>query len=274
MTLSARINSMMSYPPPYPEVRYPWMRKVLGLPPLTEIKPLIKNVSLSVAPGEVLSIVGPSAAGKTTLLRILAGLERRFDGQVSLDENRIIGPTKKIYLMPQAHTLLPWFSVKKNLRFAARNGDNRDPGNAIDSLTAVFALSDRRQQYPHTLSGGERARVALMCAMIAEPQVMLLDEPFRGLDQVTTEKCQDDLIKWLEETVQRESVVIVSHSISDAVFLGNRVIVVARDPLSVHREFKTPTVRERRSPELVELEADVFSALMEISAGGVPLCSR
>jgi ABC-type nitrate/sulfonate/bicarbonate transport system ATPase subunit len=240
---------------------------VLGLPPWEDPKPLIRDVSLKVAAGEVLSIVGPTGAGKTTLLRILAGLETEFDGQVSLNGDPIEKPDRRIYLMPQAHTLLPWLSVRRNLLFAAaRDGDDWNPGDDTGRLLEKFELTDKQHRYPHTLSGGERARVALTCAMIAKPEVLLLDEPFRGVDQVTTEKCQDHLFKWLEETDQHESVVIVSHSISDAVFLGNRVIVVAKNPLRVHRLFETPTHRKRRSSELAKLEEDVFSALMQIAA--------
>jgi ABC-type nitrate/sulfonate/bicarbonate transport system ATPase subunit len=257
---------MMSYPPAHPKVRSPRIRKVLGLPKWENPKPLIQDVSLKVETGEVLSIVGATGAGKTTLLRILAGLEKRFDGQVSLNGNPIKKPDRRIYLMPQAHTLLPWFSVERNLLFAAaRDGDDWSPGDAGSRLLKQFELTDKQHHYPHTLSGGERARVALMCTMIAKPEVLLLDEPFRGVDQVTTEKCQDRLFGWLEETKQRESVVIVSHSISDAVFLGNRVIVVASNPLRVHRWFETPTHRERRSSELAKLEGDVFSALTQVS---------
>ena len=270
MTLEARIERMMNFPPVHPEVRSPAIRKVLGLPPLppwTAPKPLIKDVSLKVAAGEVLSIVGPSAAGKTTLLRILAGLEKKFVGHVSLNGDPINKPDKRIYLMPQAHTLLPWFSVERNLLFAAaRDGDEWNPVVVSGRLLKKFKLEELQHSYPRTLSGGERARVALMCAMIAKPEVLLLDEPFRGIDQIETERCQDQLFNWLEETEQRESVIIVSHSISDAVFLGNRVIVVTSNPLRVHREFQTPAHRTRRSSDLVELEGDVFSALMQAIA--------
>ena len=273
MTLEARIERMKSFPSVHPEIRSPGIRKVLGLPPLpplppwTDPRPLIEDVSLKVAAGEVLSIVGPSGAGKTTLLRILAGLEKRFTGQVSLNGDPIKKPDRRIYLMPQAHTLLPWFSVERNLLFAAaRDGDDWNVGHVTARLLSQFELPKKQHDYPYTLSGGERARVALMCAMIAKPEVLLLDEPFRGVDQVNTEKCQDRLFDWLEETEQRESVVIVSHSISDAVFLANRVIVVASDPLRVYREFETPPHRKRRSSELLKLEEDVFSALMQVIA--------
>lgn len=273
MTLEARIEHMLSFPPAHPGIRSRLVRSMLGLPKWEDQKLLIQDVRLKVDAGEVLSIVGPTGAGKTTLLRILAGLletrlleETRFAGQISLNGDPIKKPDRRIYLMPQAHTLLPWFNVERNLLFAAaRNGDNWNVGHDIARLLSDFELPEKRHHYPHTLSGGQCARAALMCAMIAKPEVLLLDEPFRGIDQVNAEKCQDRLLVWLEETKQRESVVIVSHSISDAVYLANRVIVVAKNPLRVHREFPTPPNRERRFPELLRLEQDVFSALREVA---------
>lgn len=225
---------------------------------------LIEGFSLQVKPGEVLAVVGESGAGKTTLLRILSGLDNEFEGEVRLDGEQIIRPDRRLYLMPQEHTLLPWFNVERNLLFfARRNGDSHSE-KAVDSFLKRLDLTKLRHAYPKTLSGGERARVALACAMIAEPHVFLLDEPFKSLDQVTSERCQNYLVEWLEETVIEESVVIVSHSISDAVFLGDRLIVVGSNPLSIHMEFNIPRPRVRRSEQLLEIEREVVEALNEI----------
>ncbi len=265
MTLEANIFSM-DLPVAQPELRSPWLRKIFGVPPLALPVELIRRFELKVEPGEVVTVVGESAAGKTTLLRILAGLETRFHGEIVLNGERIRKPDRRIYLMPQEHTLLPWFTAEQNLLFFACQGDGADSRRAAQDLLASLALGNRRHAYPSTLSGGERRRTALACAMIAEPQVLLLDEPFRSLDQVMTEKCEDNLISWLHQTEQKASVVIVSHSISNAVFLGDRLIVVKSGPLSVYREFQIPSGRTRRSPELVKLEGYVLDALNEIAA--------
>jgi len=265
VSLKANIVSM-DLPVARPEVRSPWLRQLFRMPPLEPRVRLIGELCLEVKPSEVLTLVGESGAGKTTLLRILAGLETRFDGKVQLGGTPIRKPDKRLYLMPQEHTLLPWFTVERNLLFFASRGDGTDPRKAIDHILKKLRLDNRRHAYPNTLSGGERARVALGCAMIAEPDVLLLDEPFRSLDQVTKERCEDDLVQWLDETERREAVVIVSHSVSDAVFLGDRLIVVGRGPLSAHREFRMPSRRVRRSTELLELEAAVLDALNEVAA--------
>jgi ABC-type nitrate/sulfonate/bicarbonate transport system ATPase subunit len=244
------------------------MRKPFSSRPEETRPRLITDFFLEVRPGEVLTIVGESAAGKTTLLRILSALERRFRGSVALGGEPIVRPDRRIYLMPQAHTLLPWLSVEGNLLFFACHNSGQDAAGAVDGFLERLELTNRRETYPKTLSGGERARVALACAMIAAPDVLLLDEPFRSLDQVTSERCQRYLLEWLDYTARKEIVVIVSHSVSDAVFLGDRLIVVRREPLSVYREFNIPIPRprRRRSAELLKYEDSVLDALNETAA--------
>ncbi len=261
MSLNVTIQRI-SYPPRRPELKADWARRVLGLKPWESV-PVIENLTLAVSPGEVIAIVGASGAGKTTLLRIIAGLIPRYIGSVTLNGDRIEKPDRRIYLLPQDHTLLPWLTVEGNLRFNECDGEGTDkPGD----LLKTFGLFKKRLDYPNTLSGGERARVALMCTMCAKPEVLLLDEPFRGIDQITSEVCQDDLLKWLEETSTKESVILVSHNLPDAVFFADRIVVVRTSPLRVHKEFCTSSVRERRSKECLRLESEVFGALMEVAA--------
>ena len=199
----------MRYEPPRAQMKSYWLRRVFRLRALATPELLIEDFNLKVDTGEVLAVVGASAAGKTTLLRIMAGLENGYKGSVHFNGEPITKPDKRIYLMPQAHTLLPWMSVERNLLFNARDGDR----SAAD-LLHTFGMTDRRDFFPHALSGGERARVALMCAMCANPEVLLLDEPFRGLDELTKDKCVGDLKVWPAATKVEESVVLVSHDIS------------------------------------------------------------
>lgn len=263
MTLHAIIRSM-NFPAARPEITSKWLRRLIRLPPLGgQTVPLIASFDLMISQGEVLTVVGASASGKTTLLRILCGLETRFEGQVLLDEAPILKPQRRIYLMPQQHTLLDWFTVEQNLLFFARGDDDCDHRTTVDEILARLQLINKRYAYPITLSGGERARVALGCAMAAKWDVLLLDEPFRGLDQLTSERIQEEFLNWLMEMKRKEAVVIVivSHSVADAVFLGDRVIVVRGGPLSVFHQISTKTCRERQSEEFRNVEADVFSSL-------------
>ena len=234
------------YPPPRPDIKWAWLRRILHLPAMEETKNVIKDFSLSVTEGKIVAIVGASAAGKTTVLRIIAGLETTYEGSVVFRGEAITKPDSRIYLMPQAHTLLPWLTVEGNLLF------NSDDVQLTSSLLAMFKMSDKGRFYPRMLSGGERARVALMCAMCARPQVLLLDEPFRGLDQLTKEQCMADLSKWLNKTKHEEIVVFVSHDISDAIYFSDEVMVVGSNPLCVQDHLFCPSGRIRMSEDLID----------------------
>tara|TARA_B110000879_G_scaffold64333_1_gene90522 strand:- start:662 stop:1459 length:798 start_codon:yes stop_codon:yes gene_type:complete len=241
----------MRFSAPELDVSWGWLRRILNLPTLAEAVNVIENISLDIVPGKIVSVVGASGSGKTTLLRIIAGLETNYEGSVTLCRESIIKPDARIYLMPQAHTLLPWRTVEGNLLF---NGG--DP-ETIERILNTFDMLDMKHRYPRTLSGGERAQVALMCAICAKPQVLLLDEPFRGIDWHTKERCMNDLSKWLDETEYNVIVIFVSHDISDAVFFSDKVVVVSQNPLRLKKSFDCPSNRIMRSTELIDLEKQV-----------------
>ena len=250
----------MRFPPSRPDIEWGWMRRILGLENLSESTNLIQDFSLEIGEGKIAAIVGASGAGKTTLLRIIAGLEKRFKGSVSLDGDAIVNPDSRICLIPQAHTLMPWHTVEKNMLF---NGADTE---LVSHLLDAFGMSEKRQFYPAKLSGGERARVTLMCAMCARPRVMLLDEPFRGLDQLTKQQCMADLSKWLDQTDYNEIVIIVSHDIASAVFFCDEVIVTGSRPLHLHERFTCSTSKDRKSPELIDLEERALHSLRAAAA--------
>ncbi len=260
MSLKIDIQSIC-YSPPRPELKSDWIRRIIGLPPLSEMDPIIRDCQFTASPNEVVAIVGASGSGKTTLLRIIAGLETEYSGSVSYKGKIIEKPDKRIYLMPQAHTLLPWLTIEDNMKFNVDKDLSEMPGKLLET----FGFQNKRNRYPSSLSGGERARVALMCAMCAEPEVLLLDEPFRGIDQIMSEVCQLDLLKWLDDTKTKELVILVSHNVQDAVFFADRVIVVSPGPLRVHSQIITTSVKNRRSRECSALESDVYDALMDCS---------
>ena len=258
MSLEVAIRHMQ-YPPLRPDLRHKWIRR--GLRPTSSL-PVIGNLKFTVDRGEVMALVGASGSGKTTVLRIVAGLEHGFDGSVKLNGAEIVKADRRIYLMPQAHTLLPWLTAEQNLLFNVPAGKETC---MPEELLEKFKLLGRRHAYPATLSGGERARIALMCAMCAAPEVLLLDEPFRGLDQITSEECQEDLVSWFARTDVEESVILVSHSIPDAVFLADRVMVVYPCPLREYKQFVTSSIKNRHSDAAAKLEKDILRALRDVS---------
>src|SRR5208337_4881191 len=215
---------------------------------------LIGNVSLHVPPGACVSLVGPSGAGKSTVLRIVAGLEKRFDGEVKWKGQRIEEPSRAIQLVFQDYRLLPWKTVEENLQFAA---DDSAPQEEIQQRIQHWLdetrLQTLRKNWPKNLSGGEVARVAFARAFIDPPKVLLLDEPFTGLDIARRHDLQEKLTA--AALANGTTVILVSHSVDDAVFLSDTVHVVDSEPLTIVHTYQMDLPRgsgDRFDPKLQE----------------------
>ncbi len=246
------------------------LRKFLGLAPIKKNRVLIEDLAIHVEKEEVISFVGPSGVGKSTLLRILAGLETRFDGNVNLGGKSIKSPSRRIQVVFQDNCLLPWLDVEGNIAFAIRDGDHTTREQKTREWVENVRLSDKAKAFPKTLSGGEASRVAFARVFIAPPEVLLLDEPFRAVDTITKEGLQDLLIQFADKP--NTTIVLVSHSIDDAVFLSDRVIALAGSPptpttpacpLHILEEFPVTLTRprERKNKEIFELAERVKEKL-------------
>lgn len=224
---------------------------------------LIENLALDVNEGEVLSLVGPNGAGKTTLLRILAGLEPRYAGQVRLNGSPVAGPGRRIQVLFQDGQLLPWLTVRKNVEFA-RNANGANNGHkglsTTDPLTTV-GLAHKARSLPRELSGGETSRAALARCFVDPPEVLLMDEPFRALDALSKYSIQDSMLQFARDA--GTTIVLVSHSVDDAVCLSDRVLVLHADPLRVHRSvpIEVPRPRQRGDPQLGRIAATITELL-------------
>ncbi|GAB2833116.1 ABC transporter ATP-binding protein [Actinocorallia aurea] len=183
----------------------------------------LEDVSLSVGRGEFVAIVGPSGCGKSTLLRLAAGLEQPTEGSVAL-------ATESVAFIFQDPTLLPWRSVRKNVelltQLAKMPKDER--ARRVDAAVDAVGLTGFAKQLPKALSGGMRMRVSLARALALEPEVMLLDEPFGALDEMTRDEMQNQLL----DLHRREefTAMLVTHSVSEAVYLADRVVVMSARP--------------------------------------------
>lgn len=216
----------------------------MRLPGRVEGDNLIEDLSFTLPRGSFASIIGPSGCGKTTLLRIVGGLERGFDGQVLLDGTPVVRPSRRIQLVFQDSRLLPWKTVAGNLRFAMNDNQSLNEPKIVDEVLSVVRLADRKDAWPRTLSGGEESRVALARALVDPPRVLLLDEPFRNLDFVVKQDIQADLLELLRQ--QQVTVLQVSHSIEDAVFMSDLVYCVSRGPMKITREVPVALRRPRK----------------------------
>ncbi len=241
--------------------------------PVLEVKNLVKSyddllvldhVSFDVHEGEFLAVVGPSGCGKTTLLRIIAGLEDYDEGEVLLKGEPIEGPGPDRAMVFQEYAVFPWKTVLENVMFAPlmRGLDPEEAERiAKEYLKVVPGLEGFEDEYPKKLSGGMRQRVAIARALAAEPEILLMDEPFAAVDAQTRNKMQEELLKIWKET--EKTILLVTHNVEEAVFLADRVMVLSNRPAKVIDivDIDLPRPRDRTDPEFVRIRARILETL-------------
>ncbi|SAK48677.1 ABC transporter, ATPase subunit [Caballeronia fortuita] len=219
---------------------------------------VLADVSLTVRRGEIVCLVGPSGCGKSTLLRIVAGIDRAYRGSVTLGGTPLDGPSPRVGVIFQEPRLLPWLTVAENVGFAAGRRGGRDP--RVARLLNEVQLSAAADMLPSALSGGMAQRAAIARGLFGEPDVLLLDEPFSAVDAITRMHLQGLLL----DIVARHgaSAVVVTHDLDEALYLGDRVLMLAADPGRIEGELtvELQRPRDRRDPELARLRARLFDA--------------
>lgn len=230
--------------------------------------PVLAPFDLDIAAGEFVSILGPSGCGKSTLLRLLSGLAAPDAGTISLD-GRPPGQGDDLAYVFQDATLLPWLKVAANVETLLRLRRVPAPERARrrDAALALVRLADRAEAYPRQLSGGQRMRVSLARALALEPRILLLDEPFGALDEMTRDRLGEELLAIRER--QRWTAVFVTHSVSEAVFLSSRIIILAPRPGRIAHDLRVdlPYPRNqdtRRDPACLRLVSEVSSRLRAV----------
>jgi NitT/TauT family transport system ATP-binding protein len=233
--------------PAPPIVKFSSLKKRYGMGPL-----ILDGIDLTVAPGDFISLIGPSGCGKSTVLKLISGLSPGSEGELT-----VLGTSPKQARDRQAFifqdsTLLPWLTAQRNvelpLRLQGRGGQER-VAKARETLSLV-GLEAVRDYYPRQLSGGMKMRVSIARALTLAPQLLLLDEPFGALDEMTRHRLNEELLALRERS--KFTALFVTHSVSEAVFLSNRVLVMAANPGRFHAEVKvdfpyprTPALREQ-----------------------------
>lgn len=236
----------------------------------TEVEAL-RDVSFTVARGEFVSVIGPSGCGKTTCLRILAGLEAYDAGDVRVQGASLAGPGRDRATVFQSFNLFPWMSVLDNVAFplkAQRMGKAERRGIARVQLDKV-GLGDFVEHFPYQLSGGMQQRVGIARALASRAEILLMDEPFGALDAQTREALQDELLEILER--ERKTVLFVTHSIDEAVYMSDRILLLHPRPGRLAEVFDVPFGRNRRDdrvrslPEFGRLRQRVADSLKSTS---------
>ncbi len=260
----------------------------------------LKNVSFSLAPGELMSVLGPSGCGKTTLLNILAGFLSPTSGAVRIENKNVTGkpdksrsyvddgtfgeisgPGRDRGMVFQQGALFEWLTVSQNISFGPdmAKKPKADTKKIVDRLLNIVALQDFADKPVYQLSGGMQQRVALARCLANEPDVILMDEPLGALDALTREKMQGLVLKLWKET--GKTIILITHSVEEALFLGERLMVMAPRPGRIHKEYKLPfaemgltrSPREiKASPEFIKHREEILTMIWSMEEeimGGV-----
>jgi taurine transport system ATP-binding protein len=216
----------------------------------------LKDVSLTLNDGELLSVLGPSGCGKTTLLNIIAGFLAPTDGQVVLNGETVTGPAPERGMVFQKGALFEWMNVRHNVDFGPRMKGmaKKERDEITDHLLEIVGLQDFKEKAVYELSGGMQQRVALARCLANEPDVILMDEPLGALDALTREKMQGLVLKLWKET--GKTVILITHSVEEALLLGERLLVMAPRPGRIHKEYQLPFADSAVNADLREVKRE------------------
>lgn len=219
----------------------------------------LEDVSLTVRPGEFVSIIGSSGCGKSTLLRIVAGLETEYRGSALFNGTRITGPGLDRGVVFQEHRLFPWLTVGENVAFGLDRVQAEARAETVREHIALVGLAGFEHARPHELSGGMAQRVAIARALANRPQMLLLDEPFGALDALTKIQLQQEMLRIWE--AEGATMLLVTHDIDEAIFLGDRVVVMSNRPGTIRRIIPVdlPRPRDRASFEFARLRREIYA---------------
>lgn len=227
-----------------------------------EITHALGNVDLEMHSGEFISLVGTSGCGKSTILRLIAGLITPTVGRLTVNGTEITGPDPERGMVFQRPTLFPWLTVEKNIGFSLKMKDQlKGNEDKVDRMLRLIGLEDFKDDYPGQLSGGMAQRVALVRSLINEPPILLLDEPLGALDAFTRMNMQDEILTAWKE--RRQLAIMVTHDVDEAIYMGTRVIVMEANPgrikadIPIHLDYP----RNRSSAQFVEYRNQILEML-------------
>ncbi len=230
---------------------------------------VLKDIDLEVGKGEFIGLIGPSGCGKSTLLKMIAGLTPVTSGTLEIDGKTPEAARDQMSFIFQEATLLPWLTVHKNIQTTMRlhGVDKKECQRIADKMAALVGLDHVKGFYPRQLSGGMQMRVSIARALSVSPKILLLDEPFGALDEMTRDHLNEELLKI--RSIEEWTAFFVTHSVSEAVFLSTEIIVLTANPGTIYKkifvDFPYPrTAKIRESPEFQRLVSEVSHHLRSV----------
>lgn len=224
---------------------------------------VLENVSFDVKDKEFVCILGSSGCGKTTLLRLIAGLDTARSGSIVLEGEEIAGTSPKVGFVFQEYSLFPWRTVIDNIAFGPemKGVSKEERYKVAERYLELINLTQFRDSYPSELSGGMRQRVAVARALTLDPVLLLMDEPFGALDAQTRNMLQKELLRIWEKT--QKMIVFITHSVDEAVYMADRIIVMTPRPGRICRNFEVPLPRprDRTSVEFAQVRREVLDLI-------------
>jgi NitT/TauT family transport system ATP-binding protein len=225
----------------------------------------LKDIDLEIPQGQFVCLLGPSGCGKSTLLNAVAGFAPPTSGSITADGKLVTGPGPERGMVFQEYALFPWMTVADNVAFGLEiKGMAKAEINAIvDKLLGMLSLQDFRHRFPKDLSGGMRQRVAIARVLALDSPIMLMDEPFGALDALTRRNLQDELLRIWSEL--KKTIIFVTHSIEEAIYLADRIVVMTYRPGTVKRDLVVdlPRMRDPAAAEFNALKRELGQLVME-----------
>src|SRR5215813_7820940 len=238
---------------------------------------VISPTDLSISEGEIVALLGPSGSGKSTLMRMLTGLSTPSAGQVYWHERPIASANVNVSIVFQSFALFPWLTVFENVEapLKALGMDQTERRKRSLKILDTVGLDGFQAAYPKELSGGMRQRVGFARALVVEPEVLFMDEPFSALDVLTAENLRSELLElWQKKTIPTQAIFLVTHNIEEAVLLADRIIVLGRNPGHVRTDFKVGIAqpRDRKSSLFTQLVDYIYTVLTrpDVQPSNVP----
>lgn len=236
--------------------------------------PVLASINLSINAGEFLAILGPSGSGKSTLLRIIAGLTPATGGKVTYLGQEYQGVNPGAAMVFQSFALFPWLTVLENVMMGLEAGSMPEETKKEKALHAIdmIGLDGFENAYPKELSGGMQQRVGLGRALVSDPDVLLMDEPFSALDVLTAENLRRDILElWRDKKIPTKTIIMVTHGIEEAVYMADRILVVSGSPARINTDMAVtlPHWRDKTDPAFISLVDTLYSQMMKRETGGM-----